>query len=66
MVQEIAYGALYNHFHNFGETNLGEIGFKLGNRESRPKNIYISIFFMLLPNHVAPGMVMNHLEINLT
>ena len=30
VVQEIAYGVLYNHFYNFGETVLGEIGFKLG------------------------------------
>ena len=55
VVQEIAYGFLYDHFHNLGEIILGEIGFKLGNKESRTKNIYFARFFMLLANHVAPG-----------
>ena len=31
VIQEIAYGILYNHFHNLGETLLNEIGTKLGN-----------------------------------
>ena len=66
VVQEIAYGVLYDHFHNLGEIILGEIGFKLGNRESRLKNIYFAIFFMLLANHVAPGLVLNHPENKLT
>ena len=66
MVQEITYEVLYNHFHNFGETVLGEIGFKLGNKESSPKNIYFARFIMLLANHVAPEMVFNRLENKLT
>ena len=66
MVEEIAYGVLYNHFHNLGETILNEIGFKLGNIESNPKNIYFARFIMLLTNHVAPEMVINHHENKLT
>ena len=62
VVQEIAYGVLYDHFHNLGETILGEIGFKLRNRKSRTKNVYFARLFMLLANHVAPGMVLNHSE----
>ena len=62
VVQEITYGVLYNHLHNLGETILNEIGFKLGNNVSRPRNFYFAKFIMLLTKHVAPEMVINHPE----
>ena len=60
VVQKIAYGVIYNHFHKLGETIIGEIGFQLCNTESRPKNIYFARFFMLLAKNIAPGLVLNH------
>ena len=45
VIQEIAYGVLYNHFHDLGELLIIEIGTKLGNIESRGK---ISIMLDLL------------------
>ena len=58
--------SLYNHVYNLGETMLNEIGFKLGNIESRPKNIYYARFIMLIANHVAPTMVIDHPENQMT
>ena len=66
LVQEIAYSILYNHFYNLGETILNEIGYKLGNIEYRPKNIYYARFFMLIAIHIAPTMVIDHIENQLT
>ena len=60
MIQEIAYGILYNHYHNLGELIIIEIGTKLGNIESRSKNIYYSRFTMLTANHVAPTLALEH------
>ena len=51
MIQEIAYGILYNHFYNLGKTIINEIGLNLGNIESRKKNIYYARFIMLTDNH---------------
>ena len=48
VVQKIIYGVLYDHFHNLRETIVGEIGFKLGNKEYRPKNIYFARFFYVI------------------
>ena len=62
MIQEISYSILYNHFYNLGETILIEIRTKLGNLESRRKNIYYARFIMLLANHVAPTMVVDQPE----
>ena len=62
VIQEIAYGILYNHFHNLGETLLNEIGTKLGTMESRGKNMYYARFIRLIANHVAPNLVMEHPE----
>ena len=56
VVQEIAYGVLFNHFHNLGDTIFNGTGFELGNTESRHKNIYFARFIMLLTIHVAPEM----------
>ena len=66
MVHEIAYSILYNHFYNHGETILNEIGFKLDNTKSRPKNIYYARFIMLIANHVTPTMIIDHPENQLT
>ena len=57
---------MYNHVYNLGETILNEIGFKLGNIESRPKNIYYARFILLIANHVAPALVIDHPENQLT
>ena len=62
VIQEIVYGILYNHFHDLGELIITEIGTKLGNIESRSKNIYYARFIMLIANHVAPNLVVNHPE----
>ena len=62
MIQEIAYGILYNHFHDLGELIIIEISTKLGNIESRNKNIYYARFIMLIANHVDPNLVVNHPE----
>ena len=60
VIQEIAYDILYNHFYNLGETILNKIGAKLGNIESRNKNIYYARFIMLTANHVAPTLGLDH------
>ena len=62
VIQEIAYGVLYNHFHDLGELLIIEIGTKLGNIESRGKNIYYARFIMLIANHVAPNLVVDQPE----
>ena len=62
VIQEIAYGVLYNHFHDLGELIIIEIGTKLGNIESRSKNIYYARFIMLIANHVAPNLVVDQPE----
>ena len=49
-------------YYNLGETILIEIGTKLGNIESRSKNIYYARFIMLIDKHVAPTMVMDQPE----
>ena len=59
VIQEIAYGILYNHFHDLGELIIIEIGNKLANIESRSKNIYYARFMMLIANHVVPNLVVN-------
>ena len=66
VIQEIAYAILYNHFHDLGELIIIEIGTKLGNIESRSKNIYYARFIMLIANHVAPNLVVNHPQNQLT
>ena len=62
VIQEIAYGVLYNHFHDLGELLIIEIGTKLGNIESRSKNIYYARFIMLIANHVVPNLVVDQPE----
>ena len=62
VIQEIAYGILYNHFYNIGETIIIEIGTNLVNIEYRSKNIYYVRFIMLIANHVAPNLVLDHPE----
>ena len=62
VIQEIAYGILYNHYHNLGELIIIEIGTKLGNIESRSKNIYYARFIMLIANHVALTLDLEHPE----
>ena len=62
VIQEIAYGVLYNHFHDLGELLIIEIGTKLGNIESRGKNIYYARFIMLIANHVAPNLIVDQPE----
>ena len=62
MIQEIDYGILYNHFHNLRETIIIEIRTNLGNIESRSKNIYYARFILLIANHVAPTLVLDHTE----
>ena len=62
MIQEFAYGILYNHFYNLGETLLNEIGTNIGNMESRSKNIYYARFITLIANHVANNLVMDRPE----
>ena len=64
VIQEIAYGILYNHFHDLGELIIIEIGIKLGNIESRSKNIYYARFIMLIANHVALTWLWTNLRIN--
>ena len=53
---------LYNHFHDLGELIIIEIGIKLGNIESRSKNIYHARFIMLIANHGAPNLVVDKPE----
>ena len=62
VIQEIVYEILYNQFYNLGETVIIEIGTKLGNIESRSKNIYYARFIILLANNVAPTLVLDHPE----
>ena len=62
MIQEIAYGVLYNHFHDLGELIIIETGTKLGNIKSRSKNIYYARFIMLIANHVVPNLVVDQPE----
>ena len=62
VIQEIAYGFFYNHLCNLGDTIINEIGVKLGNIESRTKNVYYDRFTMLTTIHVAPSMVLDHPE----
>ena len=58
----MSYGILYSHFHDLGELIIIEIGTKLGNIESRSKNIYYARFIMLIANHVAPNLVVDQPE----
>ena len=62
VIQEIAYGVLYNHFHDLRELIIIEIGTNLGNIESRSKNIYYAKFIMLIANHVVPNLVVDQPE----
>ena len=62
VIQEIAYGVLYNHFRDLGELLIIKIGTKLGNIESRLKNIYYARFIMVIANHVAPNLVVDQPE----
>ena len=60
VIEEIYYGILYNQLCDLGETIINEIGVKLGNIESRTKNVYYARFIMLTSNHVAPSMVLDN------
>ena len=47
------YMLLSGRYYNFNNCVMLEIGTKLGNQATRPKNIYYARFIMLLANHVS-------------
>ena len=44
------YMLLFDKFYNFSNYVMIEIGYKLGDIQKRPRNIYYARFFMLLAN----------------
>ena len=56
-MQLIAYSLLYDKYFNLSRVILTEIGYKLGNKESRATKIYFARFIILTNNHLVREVV---------
>ena len=61
-MQLIAYSMLYDKYFDLSRVILIEIGSKLGNKDSRAKKIYFSIFIMITINHLVKEVVLERKE----
>ncbi|KAL8157051.1 hypothetical protein AgCh_001954 [Apium graveolens] len=54
------YMLLSGKYHNFSESVLYELGFKLGDIKKRSRNIYYARFFMLLANFFSEDLIIEN------